>query len=89
MAWSDALTAIFGTIKKGLDVIWGDQTIAESSLEKRAEKAAKQKQQAKEDLRKANIDGDLPACAEALSRLNAYDSELRRLRDEAAAKRAG
>jgi hypothetical protein len=89
MAWGEAIAAVFGTAKTVLDRLWGDQTSAEASLESRAEKAAKAKQQAKEDLRKANIDGDLSACADALDRLNRWDAELRRLRDEAAAKRAG
>lgn len=89
MAWSNAITELFGAIRDGIKVIWGDQTLAESSLEKRAEKAAKEKQQAKEDLRKANIDGDIPACKDALDRLNRYDADLRRLRDEATAKRSG
>lgn len=82
-AWKSTMEAV----SKGIGLIWGTQTLDESSLRKRAELAAKEKQQAKEDLRRANIDGDIPACTEALGRLNKWSSELKRLEAEAAAKR--
>lgn len=84
MGWSDAIAAIFGTAKTVLDRLWGEQTSAEASLQKRAEHAAIEKQRAKEDLVKAKDDGDR---ADALDRLNRWDSELRRLHAEAVAKR--
>ena len=83
-AWKATMEAV----TKGISLIWGDQTLAESSLQKRAEKAAANRQQAKDDLRKVNSD-DVAAYHEALARLNAYDAECKRLQREAAAKRAG
>jgi hypothetical protein len=71
---------------KTIGLIWGDQTLAESSLLKRAEKAHAHRKQAAQRLREVD-EHDAEAKAAALRDLNAWTAECKRLSDESAAKR--
>jgi hypothetical protein len=75
-------------VNKVLERMWGEQTAQESSLMKRAEKAEAEYRAAAQRLREANDSGNDKSKAVALRDLNAWRSELNRLRDEAASKRA-
>lgn len=86
---------IIGLLKSGLDTagkimsrVWGDQTSAEASLQQRAEEAATKKHAALALLREANASGDQHAISQALSALNGWDAELKRLKDQAEAQRS-
>lgn len=72
---------------KTIGLIWGDQTLAESSLLKRTEQAEAAYRTAAARLQEANEREDDKAIEVALRDLNAHRSELNRLRREAAAKR--
>lgn len=72
MAWSDAIAAVGSVIKTAMDRLWGTQTRAEASLERRATEAKEQTQAALDD--------------RDLYGATAHRGQLRRVRDEARAK---
>lgn len=83
-AWNSTMDVA----KKVMDRIWGEQTAQESSLMKRAEKAEAEYRAAAQRLREATDRDDDKAKSVALRDVNAWRSELNRLRDEAASKHA-
>lgn len=85
--WAAAGAAFFQTVKKVLDRLWGEQTAQAASLQRRAEEAVRHIQLAKADMRRAQSEGETEAYRDAATRLNRWSSELKRVSDEAAAKR--
>ena len=82
-AWKstmDAMTKVIG-------LVYGEQTLDESSLRKRADKAEAERAAAARRLQEANASGNDKAKAEALTALNSWTAECKRLSDEAASKR--
>lgn len=75
MSWSDAIAAVFGTVKKTMDRLWGTQTREMDILEAQADAVAQKKWAA------------LAATPPDLVTVNRCDRELRRLHNEIAAKR--
>lgn len=75
MSWGDAIAAVFGTTKKVLDRLWGEQTREMDKLEAQAEHAAQEKWKA--------LSGYPPD----LAGVNKWDTRLKQLRREIDAKR--
>lgn len=88
MAWWTSMVAGLAEVaNRMMQRKWGSQTGQESKLRQAAEEAAKQKWAALAQLREANDRGDKVKVAEALDLINRWDSELDRLRAQAAAER--
>jgi hypothetical protein len=82
-----ALGTALEAVNRLMQRVWGDQTAAQSSLEKRAIEAARKKNEALLAFNAAQKRGDHEAEIRYLSAFNGWATELRRVSDAADAVR--